>query len=213
MYGIPFLFIVPLFALVLEKRNIALIAFSLPVFFFLYIFTLILITGMLQKCLPAVKPGKYPLNREGEVLKWMLLAGIHNFIRLAGLTKMVHANPVFRRLYYALCGAKIHTSVIISYESTLLDPFLIEIDEGSKIGEWTRIAGHFTSDQHFIIDRVKIGKCVQVGAGCIIGPGVELGDNAMLIAFSHVLPHTKIPPGELWGGTPARFKRRLFHSG
>ena len=34
--------------------------------------------------------------------------------------------------------------------------------------------------------------------------GVEIGDKAKVLAGSFVLPNTRIPPGELWGGIPAR---------
>ncbi len=207
IYGIPFLAVHPFFSLISELNNGIVLAFSIPLLCFLYIFILILVTGMLQYCIPAVKQGQYPLAREGEVLKWMIHAGIQNYLRIPGLMKIIHANPIFRRMYYALYQAKIDTSVIISYEASVLDPYFIEIAEGTKIGEWATIAGHFADAQHFIFYKVKIGKRVLIGAGCSIGPGVEIGDDALLIPYSRVLPNTKIPSGEVWGGTPARYKK------
>ncbi len=142
---------------------------------------------------------------------WMLHAGIHNYIRIPGLIKIIHANPILRRFYYTLSGAKIHKSVIISYDASLLDPFFIEIGEDSKIGEWSKVSGHIADEKRFIFGKVKIGKRVLVGAECSIAPGVEIGDDSMIMAYSRVLPGTIIPPGELWGGTPARFKKKFVN--
>lgn len=50
--------------------------------------------------------------------------------------------------------------------------------------------------------RVVIGDDVTLYAGCILTPGVTIGDGAALAAGSVVLED--VPPGTLYGGTPAR---------
>lgn len=54
---------------------------------------------------------------------------------------------------------------------------------------------------------IEIGGNVWVGAGCIILPGTVIGDNAVIAAGSVV--RGTIPPGELWGGVPARKIRTI----
>ena len=49
---------------------------------------------------------------------------------------------------------------------------------------------------------VEIGKNVWTGASCVILPGTVIGDNSVIAAGSVV--RGTIPPGELWGGVPAR---------
>ena len=49
-----------------------------------------------------------------------------------------------------------------------------------------------------------------VGAKCVVGPGVELGECAVAAAGSVVTK--SIPEYEIHAGNPARFvRRRLFH--
>jgi acetyltransferase-like isoleucine patch superfamily enzyme len=52
---------------------------------------------------------------------------------------------------------------------------------------------------------VTIGRDVWVGAGCIILPGVTIGDGAVLAAGSVVT--RDVPPGVVMGGVPAKVIR------
>ena len=54
---------------------------------------------------------------------------------------------------------------------------------------------------------VKIGNNVFIGARCIIGKGVEIGDRSIIAAGSVVVK--SIPPDEIWGGNPAKFIKKL----
>jgi len=49
---------------------------------------------------------------------------------------------------------------------------------------------------------VEVGRNVWVGANCVLLPGARIGDNCVIAAGSVV--NAEIPPGEIWGGTPAR---------
>ncbi|MDX4069035.1 acyltransferase [Aliarcobacter skirrowii] len=55
------------------------------------------------------------------------------------------------------------------------------------------------------VDDIKIGNNVWIGAGCIILPGSEIGDNINIAAGSIV--KGKILDGNLWAGSPAVKKR------
>lgn len=54
---------------------------------------------------------------------------------------------------------------------------------------------------------VIIGDCVFIGARCIITKGVTIGDKSMVAAGSVVI--RDIPSGELWGGNPAKFIKKV----
>lgn len=58
---------------------------------------------------------------------------------------------------------------------------------------------------HF--EPVRIGNRVIVYAGCVIGPGVRVGDGAVIGAGSIVLDD--VPESTLYAGTPARLIREL----
>lgn len=91
-----------------------------------------------------------------------------------------------------------------------------------RIGDRTNIQDcscvHVTLDvgPTTIGNDVTIGHNVTVHActihdGALIGMGAtlldfcEIGENAVIAAGALVLQHTKVGPGELWGGVPAKF--------
>jgi acetyltransferase-like isoleucine patch superfamily enzyme len=51
---------------------------------------------------------------------------------------------------------------------------------------------------------VRIGRGAVVGINCVVMPGVELGDGAVLAPGGVATAGTRIPAHELWGGIPAR---------
>ncbi len=53
---------------------------------------------------------------------------------------------------------------------------------------------------------VIIGDYCWIGANVFINPGIEIGDNSVIGANSVVTRN--IPPGEIWGGVPARVIRK-----
>lgn len=54
---------------------------------------------------------------------------------------------------------------------------------------------------------IYIGNYVFIGARCIIGKGVKIGDMSIIAAGSVVTKD--IPAGEIWGGNPARFISKI----
>lgn len=54
---------------------------------------------------------------------------------------------------------------------------------------------------------IHIGDYVFIGARCIIGKGVTIGDKSMICAGSVVTKD--IPSGEIWGGNPAKFIKKI----
>ncbi|MDP3659110.1 MAG: acyltransferase [Phenylobacterium sp.] len=54
---------------------------------------------------------------------------------------------------------------------------------------------------------IDIGANVWIGANSVVLPGASIGDNAIIAAGSVV--RGVVPPGELWGGVPARRIRDL----
>lgn len=96
----------------------------------------------------------------------------------------------------------------------------IVIGSNVKIGGGTRI---FDTDFHSLeyLSRrsaitdglsakqspVIIGDDVFIGANCIIGKGVKIGDRSIIAAGSVVTK--SIPPDEIWGGNPAKFLKKI----
>lgn len=100
------------------------------------------------------------------------------------------------------------------------DVFYIRIGDDTSIQDNSVI--HVTNGQHatHVGNRVTVGHSVTlhgctVGDQCIIGMGATLldqaviGDRCIVGAGALVTPGTKIPPGHLAVGSPARPKRPL----
>lgn len=54
---------------------------------------------------------------------------------------------------------------------------------------------------------IHIGDYAFIGARCIIGKGVTIGDKSIVAAGSVVT--CDIPAGEIWGGNPAKFIKKI----
>lgn len=54
---------------------------------------------------------------------------------------------------------------------------------------------------------IHIGDYVFIGARCIIGKGVTIGEKSIVAAGSVVTRN--IPAGEIWGGNPAKFIKKI----
>lgn len=54
---------------------------------------------------------------------------------------------------------------------------------------------------------IHIGDYVFIGARCIIGKGVTIGEKSIVAAGSVVTKN--IPAGEVWGGNPAKFIKKI----
>ena len=96
----------------------------------------------------------------------------------------------------------------------------INIGDYVNIGDGTMIFDtnfHSTSwqdraDRTIDIQKAKsapihIGDYVFIGARCIIGKGVTIGDKSIVAAGSVVT--RDIPAGEIWGGNPAKFIKKI----
>src|SRR5512133_1228179 len=55
--------------------------------------------------------------------------------------------------------------------------------------------------------KVTIEKNARIGANCVVMPGGTVGHDSILGAGSVLT--TNMPPGEVWYGTPAVFRRKV----
>ena len=107
-----------------------------------------------------------------------------------------------KTLLYSCLGARIGSN---SYSpGTLLDPPLTRIGNNSIIGHGATVYAHVIEGSRFALEPVVLGDSVTIGAHAVIMPGVNVGDGAIVSVGAVVRKGTRIPPGERWGGVPAR---------
>lgn len=109
-------------------------------------------------------------------------------------------------------SAEIHIGddVVISRGVHLVAYTSVQIGSGSMIGEYTSIRDANHQFGPGVAPRgsgvrsqpVRIGKCVWIGRGAVILPGVEIGDFAVIGANSVVTGN--VLPGTVVAGAPAR---------
>ena len=105
-------------------------------------------------------------------------------------------------------------NVYCNFNLTLVDDTHIYVGDYSKFGPNVVIAtaGHpilpeLREKAYQYNAPVKIGKCVWLGAGVIVLPGVEIGDNCVIGAGSVVT--TNVPANCVAVGNPCRVIREI----
>ena len=106
------------------------------------------------------------------------------------------------RVILQMLGAQMGDNAYSS--GIVMDPQFVEIGDDSIIGNGAMIVPHVIEGRTLGFYPVKIGKRVTVGARAVIMADVEIGDDATIAVQAVVLKGSRIPPGEVWGGTPAR---------
>lgn len=132
----------------------------------------------------------------------------------------------WRRFVLNRFGAKIHRTSGSKASTHIWHPWLFEMDEYSMLSEGVVVynLGQVTIGKHTVLSQdvylcagthdhtkpnlplqkppITIGSGVWICAGAFIGPGVTIGDNAVIAARSVVV--NDVPPGMIVGGNPAK---------
>lgn len=174
---------------------------ALAASYFTYGLALLLVAPALNALLGGrLKPYRGPAVSLA-VLRWYVHCTLTLVVRYSFL-EFVTPSP-FAQLYYRLMGMKIGRGVHIN-STAIADPSLITLGDGVTIGGSASVMAHYAQGGYLILAPVRIGAGATIGLRAIVMGGVEIGDKAKVLAGSFVLPNTRIPPGELWGGIPAR---------
>ena len=145
-----------------------------------------------------ILPGEY--DGDSPVFTvWKLVTIVYRL----GQGALLPFTTVFTRpVVEALFGARVGADVAIG--GTIDDPYQVSIGDGAVIGHNSLISGNVLYGGRLTIGRVSIGPGATVGVNSVVLPGVEIGENAVLMGGSYVMPGTRVPAGETWRGNPAR---------
>ncbi len=169
--------------------------------FFLYGFTLIFVLPVANFVLRArIVPWRGRYYSAG-IINWY----VHNaLIYLARYTFLEFITPTpLNLLFYRMMGMRIGRDTQIN-SVNISDAALVTLGERVTIGGSATIVAHYGMGGILIISPVLIGNGATIGLKATIMGGVEIGEGAKVMPNSFVLPRTKIPAGETWGGVPAR---------
>ncbi len=100
-------------------------------------------------------------------------------------------------------GMKIGRHAFINTEY-ISDPSFITLGDDVVIGGSVRICAHYGGGGKLVIAPVSIGHRSTLGLACCILGDVVIGNDAVILAESVVMPGSRVGDGETWGGVPAR---------
>ena len=87
----------------------------------------------------------------------------------------------------------------------------INCQYGVEIGDNVQIGSHCAIYSHSTIDNKKgqviLKKNCKIGTHSTIMPGVTIGENSVIGAYSFV--NKNVPKNEIWVGVPAKFKSKI----
>ena len=178
-----------------DFRGVTLVAAAV-VFIYLYAF---LVYRLFLYFMP-LGEGEIP---EGSREEFAAQVNILFYLMLFNTLIRTHFLPVpLLRLVYQALGTRMGEN---SYSAgAILDPPLTSIGSNSIIGHDAALFSHAIEGRHFALDPIRIGDNVTIGAKAVIMSGVTIGDGAIVSVGAVVTKGTRIEPGEIWGGVPAR---------
>ena len=169
--------------------------------FFLFGLALMIVVPVYNFVLPtrykAFKGGYYTL----AAVPWFLHNGLFYLVRFTFLP-FATLTP-FGVWFLKAMGMKIGRHAFINTE-LISDPRFLTIGDDAALGGSVRIFAHYGGGGNLVLAPVKIGHRATLGAGACVMGDVEVGDGATVLPHSVLLPGTRIPAGETWGGVPAR---------
>jgi acetyltransferase-like isoleucine patch superfamily enzyme len=174
---------------------------SLAAGYFIYGTSLVFIAPLMNKIFVGRLQEWRGSYYSAESLKWFLHNGITYLARYTFL-EFITPSPL-ALLFYRMMGMKIGKGVVIK-STWITDPSLIEMNDKVSIAGSVTIVAHFAQGGLLVIAPVVIGANCTIGLKATIMGGCEIGDGVKLLPHSVLLPKTKIPAGETWGGVPAQ---------
>ncbi|HOB45617.1 MAG TPA: DapH/DapD/GlmU-related protein [Zoogloea sp.] len=160
-----------------------------------------LITGVVVRCIVRIwpiAPGEYDSDSPVFV-RWKLVSVLY---RLGQGALLPFTSVVTKPLVETLFGAKLGADVALG--GAIDDPYQVTVGKEAILGFNSLVSGNMLYGGKLVCGKVKIGAGALIGVNCVVLPGVEIGEKAVLMGGAHVMPNTKIPAGETWRGNPAR---------
>jgi len=191
----------------LTPTSLALALAAIPVIHvsakFIYFLYLLVFAKILVKPIPE---GYYPYTPANPVVRQFLLNATITGTFLSFFGEGPWARAELSRLMYKALGAKLGRGV---FPATILDPYMVEIGDGTTMGAYSCVAGHAIEGDRILFARAKVGKNCVLGFRSLVWPGAELGDRVIIGTYSMVPKGAKLPSNTVWVGIPVKLVKKL----
>jgi len=147
---------------------------------------------------------------EGQEFRYQVYTLTYLFLLNPLIRSRVIPIPVMRLIYLAL-GARLGADTYCA--GTIFDPTFVTIGANTLVGEAALLVPHVIEGGAIAHYRIAIGDNVTIGAYTVVLAGATICSDVVVAANSVVAKNTCMPPGEIWGGTPARRLRAAASSG
>lgn len=176
-------------------------SFALASGWFIFGLSLLVVVAFYNWILPTrlapFKGGYYSL----AALPWFLHNGLFYLVRYTFLP-FVTLTP-YGVWFLKAMGMKIGRHAFVNTEH-ISDPCLLTIGDDAVIGGSVRIFAHYGGGGNLVIAPVTVGHRATLGLACCVMGDVVIGDDAVILPESVLLPGSRVGAGETWGGVPAR---------
>ena len=136
-----------------------------------------------------------------KAVPWLLHNGLFYLVRF---TFLPFATLTPQGVWFLKAmGMKIGRHAFVNTEF-ISDPGLITIGDDAVIGGSVRICAHYGGGGNLVIAPVAVGHRATLGLACCVMGDVIIGDDAVILPHSVLLPGSRVGAGETWGGVPAR---------
>lgn len=143
-------------------------------------------------------PGRYSIHSWFYVRKWIV--GLATEVTLETLSGLYAT--VFMRGWYRLLGARIGKGSEIS--TNLAGRYdLVELGANNFVGDEAVLGDEEISRGWMVLEHVRTGDRVFMGNSCVVPPGSDLQDGALVGVKSTIPDSHRLAPGEISFGSPA----------
>jgi acetyltransferase-like isoleucine patch superfamily enzyme len=171
------------------------VVFTYPAAFYLFIVTLILVTGGIRTLfVPRLKPGTYSFSKDKHIYTWVLNRTITEYVFMP-FSRVVITNDWLRYLCLRLYGVKLHYSSGIS-SSYISDFTLLSFGKNVVVGGWAVIYCHVEPEPgSLILGPVSVGDNTVIGARVTLSCGDTIGNDVILGFGVNIGVYSKVGDG------------------
>lgn len=148
--------------------------------------------GLIHHLLPAVRPGRYKLLQDRMFFIWVSRFILQRALLPPGLRELIFAHNTLRFLALRALGARVAFGASMSSDVTVLDPWLLQVDEGAVLGTGSLVAGHMIDRGELVLATVHIEADALLAARVMVGPGVRVRRGARVLTGAMVGERTDI---------------------